>query len=110
MLDSEEVIQKYFAQVMEEGDSDEIIRAPGHVARARGITRIAKESGLGRENLCKALSPGVLPRFDTILKVTRALGLKLSVARLKRGSIRVIQCGFYSGRRQKLITMDYLTG
>ena len=78
-LDSEEMIQEYFAQVMADGDADEIISALGHIARARGMTMVAKESGLSRESLYKALAPGALPRFDTILKVTRALGLRLTV-------------------------------
>jgi len=80
-LDSEEAIQEYFAQVMEDGDTNEIIRALGYIARARGMTQLAKDSGLGRESLYKALAPDAMPRFDTILKVTRALGLKLSVSR-----------------------------
>jgi probable addiction module antidote protein len=80
MLDSEEVIREYFAQVVEGGDSDEIIRALGHIARARGMTKLAEDTGLGRESLYKALSPNAHPRFDTILKVTRALGLNLTVA------------------------------
>ncbi|MDR2092739.1 MAG: putative addiction module antidote protein [Azoarcus sp.] len=79
-LDNEEDIQEYFRQVMADGDADEIVDALGVIARARGMTRIAEETGLGRESLYKALSPGALPRFDTILKVTRALGLKLTVA------------------------------
>lgn len=79
MLDSEEVIAAYFAQVLEDGDSDEIIRALSHIARARGMAKLAEETGLGRVSLYKALSAGAKPRFDTILKVTRALGLKMSV-------------------------------
>ncbi|WP_278540398.1 addiction module antidote protein [Oxalobacter formigenes] len=79
-LDSEEAIQEYFRQVMEDGDSDEIIRALGHIARARGIAQLAKDTGLGRESLYKTLSEGAKPRFDTILRVTQALGLKLTVA------------------------------
>jgi probable addiction module antidote protein len=79
MLDSEEVIREYFAQVVEDGDSAEIIRALSHIARARGMTKLAQETGLGRVSLYKALAPGALPRFDTVLKVTRALGLKLTV-------------------------------
>jgi probable addiction module antidote protein len=80
-LDSEEAIQEYFAQVMEEGDSDEIIRALGYIARARGMAQLARDTGLGRESLYKALAPNAMPRFDTILKVSRALGLKLTVSR-----------------------------
>jgi probable addiction module antidote protein len=74
-LDSEEAIQEYFSQVLEDGDSDEIIRALGHIARARGMTALAAQTGLGRESLYKTFAPGAKPRFDTILKVIRALGL-----------------------------------
>ena len=79
-LDSEEAIAEYLRQVFADGDSEEIVRALGHIAKARGMAMVAKESGLGRESLYKALAPGALPRFDTILKVARALGLKLTVA------------------------------
>ncbi len=81
MLDSDEAIKEYFSQVMEDGDSEEIVRALGYIARARGMTQLAKDTGLGRESLYKALSPGTSPRFETILKVTRALGLKFTVIR-----------------------------
>lgn len=77
VLDSDEAIAEYFSQVMADGDSDEVIRALGHIARARGMAAVAAESGLGRESLYKALAPGAKPRFETILKVMRALGLRL---------------------------------
>lgn len=77
LLDSDEAISEYLSQVLEDGDSDELIRALGHIAKAKGMTVIAKESGLGRESLYKALTPGAKPRFDTIMKVIRALGVKL---------------------------------
>jgi len=51
--------------------------AVGDVAKARGMATIARDSGLGRESLYKALAPGAKPRFDTIMKVLQALGLKL---------------------------------
>jgi probable addiction module antidote protein len=76
-LSSEEAIAEYLRQVFGDGDSDEIVRALGHVARARGVARLARESGLGRENLYNALKPGAKPRFDTILRVCRALGVSL---------------------------------
>lgn len=79
-LDNEENIQEYFRQVMEDGDSDEIIRALGHIARARGMMQLANDTGLARESLYRALSDGAKPRFDTIMRVTKALGLKLTVA------------------------------
>lgn len=76
-LDSEENIAEYLRQVFADGDTDEIIRAIGYVARARGMAQLAKDSGLGRENLYNALKPGAKPRFDTILRVCRALGVNL---------------------------------
>lgn len=77
MLDSDEAMSEYLSQVLEDGDSDELIRALGYIAKAKGMSMIANESGLGRESLYKALTPGAKPRFDTILKVVRALGIKL---------------------------------
>ena len=65
------------SQVLAEGDSDELIRAVGHVAKARGMAQIVKDSGLGRASLYQALAPGAKPRFDTILKVMRAMGMEL---------------------------------
>lgn len=79
-LDSDETIQEYFRQVMEDGDPDEIIRALGHIARARGMVQLAKDTGLGRESLYKTFSEGSKPRFETIMRVTKALGLTLTVA------------------------------
>lgn len=78
-LDSEEAIAEYLSQVLEEGDNDELIRALGHIAKAKGMANVAKKSGLGRESLYKALSDGSQPRFDTIFKVINALGLKISI-------------------------------
>lgn len=76
-LDSDEAVAEYLVQVFADGDADEIIRALGYVARARGMAQVAKDSGLGRENLYNALKPGAKPRFDTILRVCRALGVPL---------------------------------
>lgn len=78
-LDSDEAILEYFRQVMADGDSDEIIRALGHIARARGMAQIARDTGLSRESLYKTFSEGSKPRFDTILRVSRALGVPLTV-------------------------------
>lgn len=77
LLDSDEAVSEYLTQVLEDGDSDELIRALGYIAKAKGMAMIAKESGLGRESLYKALAPGAKPRFDTVFKVIRALGVKL---------------------------------
>jgi len=78
-LDSEQAMAEYLSQVLADGDNDELIRAIGHIAKAKGMAAVAKESGLGRESLYKALSEGSQPRFETITKVINALGLKMSV-------------------------------
>jgi probable addiction module antidote protein len=77
LLDSEEAIAEYLSQVLADGDTDELLRALGHVAKARGIAEIAEASGLGRESLYKALRPGAKPRFETLAKVCHAVGVKL---------------------------------
>jgi probable addiction module antidote protein len=83
-LESEEAVQEYFSQVLEDGDSEEIVRALGHIARAHGITDLAAKTGLGRESLYKTFAAGSMPRFDTILKVIRALGLRITTNKLSQ--------------------------
>ncbi len=78
-LDSEETIAEYLTAILEENDPDLLLSALSDVARARGVAQIAKDSGLGRESLYKALAPGAKPRFETIMKVMHALGVKLTV-------------------------------
>lgn len=65
--------------VLEEGDAGELAHALGVCAKAKGMTEVAKASGISREALYKALRPGAKPRFDTIAKVTHAMGCKLTV-------------------------------
>jgi len=79
-LDSDEAIAAYLDAVLEEDDSAFLAAALGDVARAKGMTQIARETGLGRESLYKALSESGNPEFGTVLKVMRALGLKLHVS------------------------------
>jgi probable addiction module antidote protein len=76
-LDNEEVIASYLSQVMNDGDADELLEAIGHIAKARGMTAIAQQSGLGRESLYKAFAPGAKPRFETVMKVIHSLGVQL---------------------------------
>ena len=76
-LDNEESIAEYLSAVMEKNDLDLLLAAVGDVAKARGMATIARDSGLGRESLYKAFAPGAKPRFDTVMKVLQALGLKL---------------------------------
>lgn len=70
-------IVAYLEAALEENDPGLIAAALGDIARARGMTEIAKKTGLGRESLYKALSPKGNPEFSTILKVVTALGLQL---------------------------------
>jgi probable addiction module antidote protein len=77
-LDSDEAIAEYISMVLESGDMDLLLLALGDVARARGMAQVARDAGLGRESLYKALTPGANPRFDTVMKVARALGVQLS--------------------------------
>ncbi len=79
-LTTESAIGDYLEAVFEDGDPALIAHALGIVARAKGMTKIARATGLGRESLYKALSPGGNPELATVLKVMHALGLKLKVA------------------------------
>ena len=78
-LDSEEAIAAYLNAIMEENDDALLASALGDIAKARGMTQIAKDAGIGRESLYKALREGANTRYDTIAKVIQALGLKLTV-------------------------------
>lgn len=76
-LKSEEDMAAYLEAALEDGDAGLFAAALGDIARAKGMTEIAREAGLGRESLYKALSPEGNPEFATVLKVIRSLGLKL---------------------------------
>jgi probable addiction module antidote protein len=77
-LDSDEAVAEYMSAMLEANDPDLLLLALGDVARAKGMAQVAKEAGLGRESLYKALTPGAKPRFDTVLKVAKALGVKFT--------------------------------
>ncbi len=76
-LDSEEAITAYLNAILEADDDALLAEALGDIAKARGMTQIAKDAGIGRESLYKALRGGASPRFDTISRVLGALGVKL---------------------------------
>jgi probable addiction module antidote protein len=78
-LEAPEDIAAYLEAVFEDGDPELIGHALGAVARSKGMTEIARRTGLGRQSLYKALSPEGRPEFATVLKVVRALGLRLTV-------------------------------
>ena len=76
-LPDEQAVAEYLTVVLEENDPAALAEALGTIARARGMTDIAKSSGITREALYKALRPNASPRFETISKVCAALGVRL---------------------------------
>lgn len=79
-LDTDEDIVAYLNAALEDGDPSLVSAALGDVARARGMTQLAHETGITRDGLYKALSPSGNPSFATVQKVVRALGYKPDVA------------------------------
>ena len=82
-LEDEEAIAEYMNLALEENDPALLASALGDIARARGMTQLAKETGLSRESLYKGLSGDRIPSAETLLKVINALGFKLSVSKAK---------------------------
>lgn len=82
-LNDEETIAAYLTAALEDPNPDVFLAAVRDVARARGMAQLAKDAGLGRESLYKALTPGAKPRYDTVLKLLHALGVKISATPVK---------------------------
>jgi len=78
-LDDDEAIRDYLESILEEGDAGLLAAALGDIAKARGMSGIARDSGISREALYKALRSDAQPRFDTINRVLGALGLKIII-------------------------------
>jgi probable addiction module antidote protein len=76
-LDSDKAVAEFIDAALETGEPSVLIRALGEVARAQGMAKVAKRSGLGRESLYKALQPASHPRLATIMRVAQALGIRL---------------------------------
>lgn len=76
-LDSEAAIAAYLTDILEANNAALLAAALGDIARARGMTEIAKSAGITREALYKALRPDSAPRFDTVIRVCAALGVRL---------------------------------
>ena len=76
-LDNDIVISEYLNAALEDDNPNVFLQAIADVAKARGMTKLAKDTGLGRESLYKALAPGAKPRYDTVIKLVRALGVEL---------------------------------
>jgi probable addiction module antidote protein len=78
-LDNETVIAEYLSLAAKSDDPDVLLKALSDVAKARGMAQVAKDSGLGRESLYKALAPGAKPRFETITAVMKALKMRIEI-------------------------------
>ncbi|MFL6237387.1 MAG: addiction module antidote protein [Thermoanaerobaculia bacterium] len=76
-LETEEDMAAYLEAALEEGDPSLVAAALGDIARAKGMTQLARDTGLGRESLYKTLSPSGNPELATLLKIVGALGLRL---------------------------------
>jgi probable addiction module antidote protein len=76
-LGTDEVIAEYLTAALEDANPDVFLMAVADVAKARGMSHVASETGLGRESLYKAFAPGAKPRYDTVLKVLKAVGIQL---------------------------------
>lgn len=83
-LDSNEMIAEYLNTVLDEGDSDDVIEALGHIAKSIGMSKIAEETGMSRPSLYKALSSGAKPQFETIMKVLKAVGGQIKINPISR--------------------------
>src|SRR3989304_5070005 len=83
-LKTDEDMVDYLEAAIEDSDPALISAALGDIARAKGMSQVARKAGLGRESLYKALSPNGNPEFATILKVVKALGLRLHATTAKR--------------------------
>lgn len=81
-LDDAATIAEYITAALADPNPDVFLAAIRDVARARGMSQLAKDAGVGRESLYKALSPGAKPRYDTVVKLLHALGVKLSASPL----------------------------
>ena len=78
-LKTAEGVREYLEAAFDDGDPALIAAALGDVARARGMSEIAREAGISREAMCKAFRPNGNPTLDTLARVIRALGLKLTI-------------------------------
>ncbi len=81
-LDTPEMIHEYLNAAIEEGDVESLITAIGNVAKAKGMTEIAKKTNMNRQNLYKAFSPTGSPKFETVVKVLQAFNFKLTVEQI----------------------------
>jgi len=77
-LDNPEAIAEYLNAALEDGDSSLVLAVLGDVAKAKGMSQLSQDTGLGRESLYKALTPGAKPRFETVMRVMKGLNIHLN--------------------------------
>ena len=90
-LTDETAIAEYLTASLELGGEQVLLNAISAAARARGMSQLARDSGLGRESLYKALAPGAKPRYDTLLKVIQALGVNITFSAANPPAHRVAE-------------------
>lgn len=98
-LDSDEAVAAYLADAFEEGEPKAIAHALGVVARARGMTDLARRTGIARESLYRALSDGGNPEFATVVKVMKAFGLRMKPAIVEPRAVAKLKTKPGNGRR-----------
>jgi probable addiction module antidote protein len=87
-LDNSEAIAAYMTEALETGDPAFVADALGVIARARGMSEVAREAGVSRESLYRALSAEGNPEFGTVMRVAQALGLRFSVTPVSEAGAR----------------------
>ena len=78
-LDDKEVIAEYLSSILADGDTDELLEALGNIAKAKGMSQLAKDTGLGRESLYKTFHKWTKTNFETIKKVLDSFGVRMQV-------------------------------
>jgi len=78
-LNNKEVIAQYLSSILANGSTDELLEALGNIAKAKGISQIAKDTGLGRESLYKTFNKGSKVKFETIKKILDSFDIKMQV-------------------------------
>jgi len=79
-LDNKDVVAEYLSQILEDGNMDGLLEALGNIAKSKGMSQIAKDTGLGRESLYKTFYKGTKPKFDTIMKIINSFGVKIKIS------------------------------
>jgi len=102
-LENEEMVAEYLNLICQENDPALLLRAIGHIARSKGMAKIAESSGLGRESLYKALDEKAHPRFETVFKVLAAMGIQMQLTPKSKFRRRQKKHAMHSCRKESSI-------